>query len=54
MSFAMALKMFADCSLSLAILGMVRTDYPIPLLIPAVFCAVSAGLATFFEEKNFG
>lgn len=52
MSFAMALKMFADCSLSLAFLGMVRTDYPIPLLIPAVFCAVSAGLATFFEEKN--
>ena len=49
----MLLKMFADCSLSLAILGVVKTDYPIPLLIPVAICAVSAGLATFFEEKNW-
>ena len=52
MSFAMVLKMFADCSLSFAILGMVETEFPVPLLIPAVLYAVSAGLAAFFEDKN--
>ncbi len=52
MSFAMVLKMFADYSLSFAILGMVETEFPVPLLIPAVLYAVSAGLAAFFEEKN--
>ena len=52
MSFAMVLKMFADCSLSFAFLGMVETEFPVPLLIPAVLYAVSAGLAAFFEEKN--
>lgn len=52
MSFAMILKMFADCSLSFAILGMVETEFTVPLLIPAVLYAVSAGIAAFFEEKS--
>ena len=53
MSLAMVLKMFSDCSLFFAILGMVNTDFRVPLLIPAVLYGVSAGIATFFEEKNW-
>ena len=52
MSFAMILKMFSDCSLCFAILGMVEANFPVPLLIPAALYAASAGLATFFDERN--
>ena len=53
MSLAMVLKMFSDCSLFFAILGMMDSNFSVPLLIPAVLYGVAAGLATFFEEKNW-
>lgn len=53
MSLAMVLKMFSDCSLFFAILGMVDSNFSVPLLIPAVLYGIAAGLATFFEEKNW-
>ena len=53
MSLAMVLKIFSDCSLFFAILGMVDSNFSVPLLIPAVIYGVAAGLATFFEEKNW-
>ena len=53
MSLAMVLKIFSDCSLFFAILGMIDSNFSVPLLIPAVIYGVAAGLATFFEEKNW-
>jgi MFS family permease len=53
MSLAMVLKIFSDCSLCFGILGLIEADFPVPLLIPALLCAISVGIATFCEEKGW-
>lgn len=53
MSIAMVLKIFSDCCICFAILSSGPIRFEIPLLIPALICGISAGIATFFQEKNW-
>ncbi len=54
MSIAMILKIFSDCYICFAILSSGPIQFAIPLLIPALICGISAGIATFFNEKSWG
>jgi hypothetical protein len=53
MSIAMILKIFSDCCICFAILSSGPIQFEIPLLIPALICGISAGIATFFYEKDW-
>ena len=53
MSVAMVLKIFSDCCICFAILGLAPVSFSVPLLIPALLYGVSAGIAAFFEEKGW-
>ena len=53
MSVAMVLKIFSDCCICFAILSSGPIQFDIPLLLPALICGISAGIATFFQEKNW-
>lgn len=52
MSVAMLLKIFSDCCIGFAILASGPVSFALPLLIPALICGVSAGIATFLEGKG--
>ncbi len=53
MSIAMLLKIFSDCCVGFAILGSGPVAFAIPLLLPALICGVSAGIAAFFDGKGW-
>ena len=53
MSIAMVLKIFSDCCICFALLGSGPVEFPIPLLLPALICGVSAGIATFAHKKQW-
>lgn len=53
MSIAMILKIFSDCCICFAILSSGPVQFAIPLLLPALICGISAGIATFFYEKGW-
>ena len=53
MSMAMVLKIFSDCCICFAILGSGPVQFDVPLLIPALLCGASAGVASFVEEKGW-
>ncbi len=53
MSVMMLLKIFSDCCVCFAILGSGPITFDIPLLLPAVLCGIAAGLATFFDGKDW-
>ncbi len=53
MSILMILKIFSDCCIGFAILCSGPIVFEIPLLLPALICGISAGIATFFQEKDW-
>jgi len=53
MWIAMMLKIFSDCCIYFAILGIGPVSFQIPLLLPALLCGISAGIATCFHERNW-
>lgn len=53
MSIAMVLKVFSDCCICFAILGSGPVSFAIPLLVPALLCGITAGVAAFFQEKGW-
>lgn len=53
MCVTMILKIFSDCCICFAILASGPIAFTLPLLIPALICGVSAGIATFFEGKGW-
>lgn len=52
MSIAMLLKIFSDCCICFAILGSGPVTFSLPLLIPALLCGASAGIAAFFDGRG--
>ena len=53
MSLLMVLKIFSDCCICFAIIGSGPITFDIPLLVPALLCGLSAGLAAFFYKKKW-
>lgn len=53
MSIAMILKIFSDCCICFAILCSGPVTFRIPVLIPALLLGVTAGIATFCEDKGW-
>ena len=53
MSTLMLLKVFSDCCICFAILATGPVHFAVPLLIPALICGASAGIAAFLEGKGF-
>lgn len=52
MSAMMILKIFSDCCICFAILGSGPVKFAMPLLLPALLCGVTAGIAAFFDRKG--
>ena len=52
MSAVMILKIFSDCCVWFAILVSGPISLHIPVLIPALICGISAGIAAFLQEKG--
>lgn len=52
MSVAILLKIFSDCCIGFAIMASGPVSFDLPLLLPALICGVSAGIANFLEGKN--
>jgi hypothetical protein len=53
MSVLMILKIFSDCCICFALLASGPVDFSLPLLIPALICGISAGIGSFFGQKNW-
>ena len=53
MSVMMIMKIFSDCCICFAILGSGPVSFSLPLLVPALLCGVAAGIATFFDRKDW-
>ncbi len=53
MSLLMVLKIFSDCCICFAIVGSGPILFDIPLLVPALICGLSAGIAAVFHKKEW-
>jgi hypothetical protein len=53
MSTAILLKIFSDCCILFAIVCAGPITLSVPALIPALICAIAAGLATYAEDKGW-
>ncbi len=53
MSILMLLKIFSDCCICFALLASGPVSFDFPLLLLALLLGVIAGVATFFERKNW-
>lgn len=54
MSMVMLLKIFSDCCVVFAILGVAPVSFHLPVLLWALVCGLGACAAAFFEEKGHG
>ena len=52
MSLIMLLKIFSDCCVVFAIVGVAPVRFHFPVLLCGLVCGVGACMATFFEEKG--
>ena len=53
MSVLMILKIFSDCCICFALLASGPVEFSVPLLIPALICALSAGIGSFCSQKGW-